>query len=772
MKKLLLILVMLSQFAVAAWADGFVIQNIKIEGLQRVSPSTVENYLPVKRGQEMSSAKSAAVMQSLYKTGFFDDISLSQQGSTLVIHVTERPTIGKLDIKGNSVIPTDKLTAVMKSLDIAEGRVYNAALLEKIRQSLLNQYYTLGRYNARVEVKTVQMSRNRIQVTIDISEGLVATVKRITIIGNHVFKESTLASQLDLDTSGLFSIVTQSDRYSEEKLESSLDKLRGYYLDRGYLHFQIKSSQAQVTPDRKSVYVTVVIDEGEPYTIESYAIEGKLPLDRAEIDKRVMVKPGDVFSRQKILDTEKNLTKYFGENGYIFTNVSIRPEVNDKTRKVKLIFMVAPGKRTYVRHITFSENNRTNDEVLRREVMQFEAAPVSTNNLEETKQRLSLLPYIKDVEMSVKPVPGKSDQVDVNYKVKEDSSAQASFKVGYSQIYHVILGAGINQKNFMGTGNTLGINFQRSKFEQFYSIDYTDPYYTIDGVSRSFSLSLSKTDPGTATRVNNAYTTNEYAAGVLYGIPVGQERGAINRILVGLSGSSTLVSLVPGNVSNQVNTFVTRNGRRYDEADFRLGYSRDSRDKSIFPTRGMLQTVFLDVFAPITSNGVAFYMMNYHGKLYVPLSQDFILLTKGNLGYGNGFHGLSDYPFFKNYYAGGIDSVRGYQGFTLGPTDSQNGYAYGGNMLVDASIGMIFPNYLSDSLRTSVFVDAGNTYSSGDNRNFGGRSTNSGPIRLSTGIEADWLTPLGPIQLSLAKTLNSRPGDDIDAFQFAMGANF
>ena len=771
MKKIFLILVLLSQLAVSAWADTFVIQGIKVEGLQRVSSETVANYLPVKRGQTINTEKTGSIMSALYKTGFFDDITLSRQGNILVIHVTERPTIGKLDIKGNSVIPTDKLTAVMKSLDIQEGRVYNAALLEKIRQSLLNQYYMLGRYNARVDIKTSKMPRNRLQVTIDISEGVVAKVKRITIIGNHVFKESTLVDQLDLSTSGLFTIITQTDRYSEEKLESSLDKLRGYYLDRGYLRFQIKSAQAQVTPDRKAVYVTAIVNEGEPYTIEAVKLEGKLPLPREEIEKRIVIKPGQLFSRQKVLDTEKDLTKYFGDHGYIFTNVSIRPDVNDATKKVVLIFMVNVGKRTYVRHVTFSDNNRTNDEVLRREIQQFEAAPVSTVKLEDSKQRLSLLPYIKEVEMTVKPVPGKSDQVDVNYKVKEDNSAQATFKVGYSQVYRVILGAGLNQKNFMGTGNTLGINFQRSKYEQSYAIDYTDPYYTIDGISRSFNLSLSKTDPAAASGLNNGFTTNEYNFGVLYGIPIGQETGAYNRIFAGLGISSTLVTLVPGNVSNQVNTFVTQNGRRYDELNFRIGYSRDSRDKAVFPTRGSFQTVFADFYAPVTNAAVTFYTMNYHGRWYVPLSEEFIILTKGDLGYGNGLHGLSYFPFFKNYYAGGIDSVRGYQGFTLGPKDSK-GLAFGGNMLVDASVGLIFPNYITESLRTSIFIDAGNVYSSRDNRSYGGGSTNSGPLRFGTGIEADWLTPLGPISLSLAKTLNSRPGDMGDAFQFSMGANF
>lgn len=771
MKKLLISLILFLQFTTMAWADSFVVKNIKIEGLQRVSSSTVESYLPLKRGQTLNSSKTGAILQSLYKTGFFEDIHLSRQGNTLVIHVTERQTIGKLDIKGNSIVPTDKLQSVMKTLDIEEGRVYNAAQLERIRQSLLNQYYMLGRYNARVDIITKPMPRGRLHVTVNISEGVVAKVRGINIIGNHVFSEKTLVNQMDLSTTGIISYFTQSDRYSEDKLESSMDKLRGYYLDRGYLRFQIKSSQAQITPDRKSVYITIVVSEGEPYTIEGFKVEGKLPLPREEIMRRVAIKPGELFSRKKVMATEKDITKYFGDNGYIFTNVSIRPDVKDATRNVMLVFTVNSGKRVYVRHVTFSDNTRTNDEVLRREILQYESAPVSTAKLDESKQRLSLLPYIKDVEMSVKPVGGVNDQVDVHYKVKEDNSAQATAKIGYSQTSGMILGAGLNQKNFLGTGNTLGINFQRSRYDQYYGMDYTDPYYTIDGISRSFSMSVSTTDPGNVNNVTNGFTTNEYSLGMIYGIPVGQERGAINRILAGFGLSSTLVTLIPGNVSNQVNTFITQHGRRYDELDLKVGYSRDSRDKAILATRGMLQTAFLDIYAPISNQSVSFYTLNYHGKWYLPLSPEFIVLLKGDLGYGNGFHGLNDYPFFKNFYAGGVDSVRGYYGFTLGPKDSNN-KSFGANMLADASAAFIFPNYLSENLRTSAFFDIGNVWASRDNRSYGGGSTNSGPPRMSVGLEADWLTPLGPIEISLAKPLNSRPGDKRDAFQFAMGANF
>lgn len=769
MKKIIS-LVLLSHWLIGSSAWAFVVKRIEFQGLQRISSQAAESYLPIKPGQNLPPAKTAEVVRALYKTGFFDRISLSQQGSTLVINVVERPTIGQLKISGNSVIPTDKLTNVMRTLDVAEGRIYNPVELEKIKQSLLNQYYQLGRYNARVDVTVTPMTRNRVLVKIDISEGLVAKVRHISIIGNHVFDESTLIKNMDLSTSGLFSFITQSDRYSEEKLESSIEKLRNYYLDHGYLRFQIKSAQAQVTPDRKSVYITVVVSEGQPYTIENYELTGNFLVPREELVKRMAIKRGETFSRQKVLDSEKAITTFYGEKGYMFANVTLRPEINDTNHTVALIFDVKPGKRTYVRQVTFSENNHTNDVVLRREIQQMEAAPVSTTRLEDSKQRLLLLPYIKEADMSLQPVPGVDDQVDVNYKVKEENSAQASFKLGYSQLYRVILGAGLNQKNFFGTGNTLGINFSHSKYEQFYGIDYTNPYYTEDGISRSFLFSISRVDPGGAG-VDAGYTKNELNLGVMYGIPIFQERGVLNRLQVGVNYQNILVHLIPGKVSNQVNDYINRHSRHFQLADIRLGYSRDSRDKAIFPTQGNVQSLFMDTYVPLDHGSTGFYTLNYAGKWYQPLYNQFIAVGKLNFGYGSGFHGARDFPFFNNYYAGGIDTIRGYQGYTLGPRDS-NFHPFGANILTDGSIGLIFPNYISDNLRTSAFLDAGNVYSSLNNRSFGGQSSNSGPIRYSAGIDALWLSPFGLIEVSLAQPIKRRPHDERETFQFALGANF
>ncbi len=773
MKKIIYLIVLSALLlGGCAWAQRtFVVKRIEFQGLQRISSEAAASYLPIKRGQTLQAGKTAEIVRALYKTGFFDHISLSQVNDTLIINVRERPTIGQLKISGNSVVPTDKLTSVMRTLDVAEGRIYNPAVLEKIKQSLLNQYYQLGRYNARVDIYVTPMTRNRVLVKIDISEGLVAKIHRISIIGNHAFDESTLINNMDISTTGLFTFITQSDRYAEEKLEASMEKLRNYYLDRGYLRFEVKSSQAQVTPDRKSVYITIVISEGQPYTVENVDLTGDLLIPREELIKLVTIKPGETFSRQKVLDSEKAITTAYGEKGYMFASITLRPQINDATHKVSLLFDIKSGKRAYVRQVTFTDNTRTNDVVLRREIQQMEAAPASTTKLEESKQRLLLLPYIKEAEMSLHPVPGVDDQVDVNYKVKEDNSAQASFKVGYSQVYGVILGAGLNQKNFFGTGNTFGINLSRSKYEQFYGIDYTNPYYTEDGISRSFNFSISRVDPNGAG-VDAGYTSNEFNLGVLYGIPIGQEQGVFNRIQAGVSYQNLLVHLISGKVSNQVNQFINRHSRHFQEADFRLGYSRDSRDRALFPTRGGIQALYLDAYAPLDRQSVGFYTLNYSGRWYQPLTNQFIAMGKANFAYGSGFGGgARDFPFFKNYYAGGIDTVRGYQGYSLGPRDSR-GNPIGGNMLANGTLGLIFPNYISDNLRTSVYFDAGNVYSSLNNISFGGQSTNTGPLRYSAGIDALWLSPFGLVEVTIAQPLNRRPHDERKTFDFSLGANF
>ncbi len=781
MKRIILLVVLVLNFFAQAYAESFVVKKIQINGLQRTSADTVYSYLPVKPGQVLHSGETSAIIKALYGTGFFDHITLARQGNTLVINVIERPTIGLLKITGNSVIPKDKLIEVMNSVDIAEGRVYNPEILEKIKQSLLNQYYQLGRYNARVDVTVNRMDRNRVGITIVISEGLVAKIRHINFIGNKAFSDSTLSKQLTITTPGLVTFFTQTDRYSDEKLESSLTGLRNFYLDHGYIKFEVKSSQVMITPDRKSILLNIVVDEGVPYKVKGVALTGDLILPRDEMMKYVTTKPGDTFSRQEFVNTEKAITDALGNKGYIFTEVALLPNIDEAKKEVFITLEVKPGKRTYVRHIYFTDNNKTNDGTLRRELEQMESAVVSTKLLQQSKLRLTRQTYLKDVDMSVVPVPGTDDQVDINYKVKEDNAAQANVSIGYSRLDHIILSAGLLQKNFLGTGNTMGLNLSKSRFASFYGIDYTNPYYTQDGISRSLEFNISQFNPKNAN-LTSSYTSNQYQASDVYGIPFGQEEGVFNRAQIGYGYEGTLITLNQHNntpISGQVNDFVTRNGRHFQQLDIIVGVSRDSRDKGIFPTTGMLHSLSATLYAPLNGEALKYYRAGYDARIYVPLTDKFITLTKGSVGYGSSFNGgAKNYPFFKNFYLGGIGSLPGYVGNSLGPKDS-NGDPTGGNFLVNASFGLIFPNYVSDNLRTDVFIGAGNVYNTFDNRSLGG--TASGHIRTSCGLEASWLSPMGLLDVSVGKALNpirakqnqsGRLSDDEQLFDFSMGANF
>lgn len=775
MKRIILTLLLLFCFCNAFATSSFFVKDIRIEGLQRISADTVYSYLPIKPGQTVTTASTAKIISALYKTGFFEHISLTREGNTLVITVTERPTIGMLKVSGNSYIPTDKLTEVMKSVNVAEGRVYNSVILEKIKQSLLNQYYQLGRYNARVDVTVKPLERNRVMIKIDISEGLVAKVTRINIIGNHAFSEATLVRQLKLTTPGLITFFTRSDRYSQEKLDASLEGLRNFYMNQGYLKFNVKSAQVALTPDRKSIFLTIVIDEGQPYTVSGVEVKGKSPIPEAQLMKKVHIHNGDTFSRKATIDAEKDINDALGGEGYVFSVVSIDPKVNDQNKTVFLTFNIHPGKRAYVRHIFFTNNTKTNDEVLRREMLQMESAPVSTIRLEQSKRRISLLPYIKDVEMSIAPVAGANDNVDVNYKVTEEGAAQATFSVGWSQAQHLMLGVGFNQKNFLGTGKTLGINVTRSNYQQYYGISYSNPYYTPDGISRSINFSLSKIDPKQA-HITSGFTTNQYNLNMIYGIPIGQEKDVDSRVEFGYGVEDTLLKLISP-YSQQVEEFVAEHGRHFQQLNLIAGISRDSRDRAIFPTSGSLQSLSANAFYPLNIASLKYYMLAYAGRWYHPIVGKFIGMARGEVGYGGAVGGAQNYPFFKNYYAGGLGTVPGFSPNSLGPQNAipeANGtFNYkptGGNLLATASAGLIFPNGLSDNVRTTLFVATGNVYNTFSNKKWGGKG--SGPMRYSAGLAIDWLSPFGPVEVALARGLNPQPGDDLQFLDFSLGANF
>ncbi len=750
-------------------AHAFTLRHIKVVGNERIPAATVLRYLPVHPGQELTGARSGAIMNALYQTGFFQRVSLGRDGNTLVIHVVERATIGQLKITGNSAIPTDKLKEVMKGVGIAEGLTYNDVIIDKIRQSLLNQYYLLGRYNARVDIKQTPLDHNRLAVTIAISEGLIAKIDRITIIGAHAFSESTLLKQLDLTTPGLFTVFTSSDQFSQDKLQSSIEKLRNYYMDRGYIHFTIQSSKVQITPDRKSIYLTIAINEGSVYKVSGVSVAGQHIVANDALLKAVNIANGSLFSRQAVLAGEKAMSDVLGDRGYIYATVDVKPAFDEAAKTVQLNFLVNPGKLIYVRHIFFIDNTRTNDNALRRQMLQMEAAPVSSKRLEQSKERLNRLPYVSNAEIAVQPVANHPDQVDVGYKFKENSAAQANFGISYGQVGGFGLLAGLNQKNFLGTGNTLGFNFSRNRYIQTYAMNYTNPFYTPDGVSRSFDAFVSKTNPR-GGNLATGFTTDQYHLGVTYGFPVGADDGASNQFILGAAYDETRVNIVNG-VDNQVLDFVARHGHDFRQLELTTGFSHDTRNSYYFPTTGNEQSVYLNVFAPLGARALKYYKATYDGVWYQPIIGKFVGMAHGGLGYGNSFNGgATNFPFFSNYYAGGFGSVRGYTANTLGPKDNLAN-SIGGNEMVDGSVGIIFPNPFPEHLRTTLFFDAGNVYNSYNNRRYGGSS--SGPLRYATGIDAEWLIPMwGQINLAFGKALNHKPGDDTRFFDFTMGTSF
>lgn len=768
MKKIILSVASITLAVQSTWAAQ--VRAIEFEGLQRVR---VQDAKAMSGVSERHPISTQSVIENLYRSGAFEQVSISENNGRAVAKVSEYPVIGKLIYSGNSAIPNDKLKEVFNSLNISEGRIYSPSQIDKITKGLLGQYYELGRYNAKVETKVKTLSPGLVSVDIHISEGLVAKIDQIHIVGAHSFSESQLIKALPISTRSILNFFSEKDRYSETKLADAADKLKSYYLDRGYAKFQLKSYQAELSPDRKSVYVTFSVHEGDVYRLSDIKLSGAFAgFEKELIEKqKQFLKPGDIFSKQKLLDLQKALSKILGNQGYVFADFNAVPEIHDENKTISLNIIVAPGKHIYVRHITYSNNSHTNDIVLRRRTLQVEGAMASSDKIDDSKRRMMGLPYIKNAEVEMKPVEGTDDKVDLNYKVEEQSAAQVSFRIGYSQLYKTLLGFGIEQPNFFGTGNTVGLNVNHTSYMQSYSANYTDPYFTDDGVSRTISVSYTHYDPRAAS-VSSGYTANEYAAELLFGIPVGQEIGADNRIELGGGFENTVINLANvQNVSDQIQYFINKHQRRFQQAYIYLGFDRDSRDRIFMPTRGTYQSISTKLYFPAASRALSYYTVSYQGKFYQPLVHDFILTGRAELAYGNGFSGITNFPFFKNFYAGGIDSVRGYEDYNLGPRDSLD-HAYGGNELASASVGVILPNFISDNLRTTLYFDAGNVWSTLKAPDYAGVAPHSGRLRYSAGVALDIVTPLVPIELSLGKAVMAKKGDRREPFQFALGLKF
>jgi outer membrane protein insertion porin family len=731
----------------------FVVKDIRVEGLQRTEPGTVFSYLPVKVGETMNGEKAQAALRALYATGFFQDVRLEAENDVLVVFVRERPAIAQIDFSGMKEFEPDVVRKVLRELGLAEGRIFDRSVLDAAEQELKRQYLSKGLYAAGVQTTVTPLERNRVGISIAVEEGAVAKIRGINIVGAQAFKERELIAQLVLRTPGWLTWYTKHDRYSRERLAADLEALRSFYQNRGYLDFQIESTQVSITPDRRDIYITVNVHEGAKYTVSKVELGGQMLLAREELEKLVQLKPGDVFSREKLAASTKAIAERLGNEGYAFANANAIPELDKEKRSVAFNIVIDPGRRVYVRRIDVAGNTKTRDEVVRREMRQLEGAFYDASKIQLSRRRIDRTQYFSDVTVDTHPVEGNPDQVDVVYNVKERATGALMLGVGFSSVENIALSASLTQSNIFGTGKFLSFNINSGSVNTVYSLSYLNPYFTVDGVSQGFDVYSRKTDA--SSLAVGPYRTSAVGGGVKFGYPVSE----ISSVDFGLNLESVELETFV-NSPLQYLSFVESFGNQYSYGSLHAGFSRDTRDSLIVTTAGML----MRTTGEVSSGDLQYYRLGYQHHWYYPLTRDLTLLLGGEVGYAGGYGGRP-LPFFKNYFGGGPGSVRGYRSLSLGERDVL-GNAVGGNRKLTGSAEVLFPMPGASqdrSLRLAAFVDGGQVYT--DNFDLG-------ELRYSTGLALFWSSPFGPLRLSWAQPLNSKPGDSIQRLQFTFGTGF
>ncbi len=747
----------------AAAIEPFTIKDIRVEGIQRTEPGTVFSYLPVKVGDRMDDDKADASIHALFSTGFFKDVRLSEQGGVLVVQVHERPAVASVEINGVKEFSKDQLRDNMKYVGLVQGRIFDRSALEKAEHQLKQEYVARGKYGVTVKTTVTELERNRVAVTFDVNEGDVSRIKEINIVGTHAYTEEELLENMKLTTPDWLSWISKNDQYSKQKLAADLETLRSFYLDSGYLEFSIDSTQVSISPDKQDVYITINLTEGPKYTVSDVKLAGPekiLPHD--EMRKLISVKPGDVFSRKALTDSNKKIADRLGDDGYAFANVNAVPEIDKDKHLVAFTFVFDPAQRAYVRRINISGNTKTSDEVIRREFRQLEGGWFSTSKAQKSKQRVDKLDFFSEVNVETPQVAGTTDQLDMNVAVKEKSTGNFSVGAGVSNAEGLILTASITQSNLFGTGNYLSTQVNTSKINRTAAVSYTNPYYTDDGVSRGFDVYKRNVNT-ISTNTLSPYTSSTNGIGVRYGVPIAEDQ----TVHYGLAYENTtigLTTLSPQRFIDYVNTF----GATTNNYMGTVGWSRDTRDSAIYTTEGQVQRAFTEAGLPVGS-GLEYYKVTLQDQFFYPVSKNTTLMLNGILGAGNGYGG-KPLPFFKNFYGGGVGSVRGYEPNSLGPVDA-TGLATGGNKEVVASAELLFPMpgmAKEHSVRMSTFVDAGAIY--------GPVVQNTLPqsigMRYSAGVALTWISPVGPLKISLGFPIHQQPGDKLQKFQFTLGSLF
>jgi len=777
--------------------EEWVVSDIRISGLQRVSAGSIFNVMPVAVGDTVDTFELQETAKTIFKTGQFDDIEIGREGNTLIISIVERPSIASIELDGNKALKTEDLLKGLDDAGLSEGQVYKRSIINSLALEIQRQYVAQGRYGAKVDVSTEPEPRNRVSLDIEIDEGEVAEIKNINLVGNLSFEDEEILKDFELKTGSWFSFFTNDNRYSREKLKGDIESLESYYKNRGYVEFKLDSSQVSVTPDKTSVFITLNIDEGSTYKVNDVKIVGDLPVDEELLNSLVLIKSGEIFNQYLITETEELFKNILGNEGYSFAEIRGVPDVNKETGDVDLTFYVDPQQRTYVRRIIFKGNKRTHDVVLRREMRQMEGAWASNNLIENSKLRLERLGYFKEVESETIPVPGVNDLIDVEFTVEEEYSGSIGGSLGYGA-YGLVLGLNYNENNAFGTGKAIGVGINDSTWQRSYSFNYGEPYFTIDGVSRGYSAYFRESDYGQFNIAS--YTSDSFGAGIQFGLPISD----IERIGLNLNYDNTSID-AGSTPASQILNFTQSEGTKFEVLKTQIIWSKVTLNRGLFPTAGQSQSFALQVAVPGSS--LTYAKATYRHKYFKPiLGGRFVLGFRGEIGALEAYGDTEVAPFFEHFYSGGISSVRGFKQNTLGPraipspyfVDNEgnkildeegnpiaNPYSYynddrsiGGAYLVEGGFDFIFKlPFIEDqrSMRSSFFIDIGNVFSQdcGDKEiNINCSELDLGELRYSYGVGVTWITQLGPMSLALSSPTNQGPLDETENFQFEIGTQF
>jgi outer membrane protein insertion porin family len=745
--------------------NPFVVKDIRVEGIQRTEAGTVFSYLPVRVGETFNDEKSITAIKALYATGFFKDVRLEEENGVLVVLVEERPAISTVDFTGTKEFEKDVLVKALKEIGVGETKIFDKASVDRAEQELKRQYLSHGLYGVKITTTVTPIERNRVTVMFNVDEGDIARIKGINIVGNKAFGDKELREQMALNTSGWFTWYSKADQYSKTKLTGDIEALKSFYLNRGYLEANIESTQVSITPDKKDIYLTVNITEGQKYTVSGVKLEGEMFGREDELTALLLLRKGSTYSGELLTASNKRISDRLGTFGYAFANVNANPEIDREKREVAFTFFIDPGKRAYVRHMNISGNTTTRDEVIRREFRQFEGSWYDGNKIKQSRDRVDRLGYFKDVTIDTPEAQGTSDQVDVNLTVVEKPTGNFLIGGAFSQSEKFTFTAAIQQANFAGSGNTVGIELNTSRYSRTIAFSQTNPYFTDDGISRAFEVYLRTTR---APALNTGTFTVKQTGGRLsFGVPfsetdtvffgAGLERTSIETDITSPTRYKDYVRQFAG-FADGVGTATT------NSLPLTAAWQRDSRDSAITPTIGRYQRANLEL--DLVGNS-KYYRAVYEQQWYRPLTRMITLALKGEVDYGHGIRGTS-YPVFKNFYGGGIGSVRGYLSSSLGIADPFTGDALGGakRLIGNAELQMPFPGGGPDrSLRWFGFIDGGQIYQEG-------QKMRASELRFSSGLGVSWISPVGPLKLSYAKPLNAKPGDRLERFQFQMGTGF